>query len=170
MDCWTARRRHRVDSLIRTFESTEAEGFSAEDLGMADLHARREAIKTAKNLEQLVDFDMYFTYSLVRCGSYLSSGRADPRTIDPNWRYVPRNDNLAQIINDAIEGNTLEKLPQQLSPPHHEYVALKEMLRKYREIGAKGGWSPLPVELTLKQGERTRMSRSSGRISPSPEI
>jgi murein L,D-transpeptidase YcbB/YkuD len=143
----------RVESLIRTFESTEAEGFSAEDLGMADLHARREAIKTAKNLEQLVDFDMYFTYSLVRCGSYLSSGRADPRTIDPNWRYVPRNDNLAQIINDAIEGNTLEKLPQQLSPPHHEYVVLKEMLRKYREIGAKGGWSPLPVELTLKQGD-----------------
>jgi L,D-transpeptidase YcbB len=143
----------RVESLIRTFESTEAEGFSAEDLGMADLHARREAIKTAKNLEQLVDFDMYFTYSLVRCGSYLSSGRTDPRTIDPNWRYVPRNDNLAQIINDAIERNTLEQLPQELSPPHHEYVALKEMLRKYREIGAKGGWSPLPVELTLKQGD-----------------
>ena len=143
----------RVESLIRTFESTEAEGFSAEDLGMADLHARREAIKTAKNLEQLVAFDMYYTYSLVRCGSYLSSGRADPRTIDPNWRYVPRNDNLAQIINDAIEGNTLEELPQQLSPPHHEYMVLKEMLRKYREIAAKGGWSPLPVELTLKQGD-----------------
>src|SRR6188474_2548658 len=33
----------RVDSLIRTFESTEAEGFSAEGLGMADLHAKREA-------------------------------------------------------------------------------------------------------------------------------
>src|SRR4029453_7186421 len=29
----------RVESLIRTFESTEAEGFSAEDLGMADLQA-----------------------------------------------------------------------------------------------------------------------------------
>ena len=152
---WIARGQttRRVDSLIRTFESTEAEGFSAEDLGMADLHAKREAIKTSRDLEQLIEFDMYFTYSLVRCGSYLSSGRADPRTIDPNWRYVPRNDNLAQIVNDAIEANTLEKLPEKLSPPHPEYVALKEMLRKYREIGAKGGWSTLPVDLTLKQGE-----------------
>ena len=143
----------RLESLIRTFESTEAEGFSAEDLGMADILAKRETIKTEKHLEQLVDFDMYFTYSLVRCGSYLSSGRADPRTIDPNWRYVPRNDNLVQIINDAIEGNSLEQLPQQLSPPHHEYVALKEMLRKYRDIGAKTGWSPLPVDLTLNLGD-----------------
>ena len=143
----------RVDSLIRTFESTEAEGFSAEDLGMADLHAKREAIKTSKELEHLVDFDIFFTYSLVRCGSYLSSGRADPRTIDPNWRYVPRNDNLAQIINDAIETNTLERLPGKLAPPHAEYVALKEMLRKYREIGAKGGWTALPVDLTLMLGE-----------------
>jgi nitrogen fixation NifU-like protein len=148
----------RIDSLIRTFESTEAEGFSAEDLGMADLHAKREAIKTSKELEHLVEFDIFFTYSLVRCGSYLSSGRADPRTIDPNWRYVPRNDNLAQIINDAIETNTLENLPGKLAPPHAEYVALKEMLRKYREIGAKGGWTALPVDLTLKLGEDNRVA------------
>jgi len=143
----------RMDSLMRTFESTEAEGFSAEDLGMADLHAKWEAIKTSKDVEELIDFDMFFTYSLVRCGSYLSSGRDDPRTIDPNWRYVPRNDNLPQIINDAIEANALEELPAKLSPPHHEYIALKEMLRKYREIATRGGWSTLPVELTLKQGE-----------------
>jgi L,D-transpeptidase YcbB len=152
---WIARGQttRRVDNLFRTFESTEAEGFSAEDLGMADLHAKREAIKTSRDLEELIEFDMYFTYSLVRCGSYLSSGRSDPRTIDPNWRYVPRNDNLAQIVNDAIETNTLESLPGKLAPPHPEYVALKRMLRQYREIGTKGGWTALPVDLTLKLGE-----------------
>jgi murein L,D-transpeptidase YcbB/YkuD len=143
----------RVDSLIRTFESTEAEGFSAEDLGMADLSAKVEAIKTSKELPQVIDFDMYFTYSLVRCASYLSSGRADPRTIDPNWRWVPRNDNLVQIINDAIDTNTLEALPNLLSPPHHEYVTLKAMLGQYRLIGEKGGWTPLPATLALKPGE-----------------
>jgi murein L,D-transpeptidase YcbB/YkuD len=89
----------------------------------------------------------------VRCASYLSSGRADPRTIDPNWRWVPRNDNLVQIINDAIDANTIEALPNLLSPPHHEYVTLKAMLGKYRLIGEKGGWSPLPVTLSLKPGE-----------------
>jgi L,D-transpeptidase YcbB len=142
----------RVDSLVRTFESTEAEGFSAEDLGMADLHARREAIKTVKNPDELIAFDIYFTYALVRCGSYLSSGRADPRTIDPNWRYVPRNDDLARIISQTIEADAIETLPQALAPPHPEYVALKEVLRKYREIEVKGGWTALPVNLKIKQG------------------
>src|SRR2546421_457232 len=66
----------QIDSLIRTFESTEAEGFSAEDLGMAEIHGRRETIKTSKDLAQLIDVETYFTYSLVRCASYLSSGRA----------------------------------------------------------------------------------------------
>ena len=143
----------RVDSLIRTFESTEAEGFSAEDLGMADLHAKREAIKTSKEprASRRIRHVLNLFTGAVRLLPFFGTRRSSH---DRSQLAVCTEERQSGTDHQRCDrNNTLENLPEKLAPPHAEYVALKEMLRKYREIGAKGGWTPLPVDLTLKQGE-----------------
>lgn len=78
------------------------------------------------------NFDLRVTYELVGYASTLAFGRADPTDIDPNWRAARRNRDLKEIVEDAIESNSVAQLSERLEPVHPQYAELKRALQEYR--------------------------------------
>src|ERR1043165_5110497 len=98
------------------------------------------------------DFDLHLTYSFARYVSQLCFGRVRPHDVDPNWQAPKKNCDVQRIVSDAIEHNQFENVSEQVAPPLPEYKALKQALKRYREIAAQGGWKALPAD-AAKQPE-----------------
>lgn len=145
-----------ADAIVKTLESAPAEGLDPRDYDLAGLQALLESLKASPDPEKKGEFDLHLTYSLVRYVSQLCFGRVDPKLINPDWPETGRNCDVDQIVFDALEQNTVENLAEQLSPKIPEYQGLKAVLQHYRDIAAKGGWQPVPVDVSKKRGARGR--------------
>jgi murein L,D-transpeptidase YcbB/YkuD len=67
---------------------------------------------------------------------------------------------------NAIKSGTVRGLLDQLSPHHLAYTALKDALRRYKQIAGQGGWPQIPPGPTLKPGMHdSRISALRRRLS-----
>jgi len=65
---------------------------------------------------------------------------------------VERQDDLAKVLKASLDAGTVGQSLDRLHPQHPQYAALKRLLAQYRQIAARGGWTPLPANLTLRPG------------------
>lgn len=149
-----------TDIILKTLQDAPAEGLHPEDFDVAGLQMIRDSMKNAPDPEKENELDLHLTYSLVRYVSQLCFGRIDPMMIDPTWPETGRNCDVHQIVFDALQHNTIERLAEELSPKIPEYQGLKTTLHRYRDIAAQGGWQPVTAEPSQKQGTR--------RVQPNP--
>ena len=150
-----------ADAIVKTLENAPAEGLDPRDYDLAGLHALLDSLKASPDPEKKQELDLHLTYSLVRYVSQLCFGRIDPKVINPDWPETGRNCDVDQIVFDALEQNTVENLAEQLSPKIPEYQGLKAVLQHYRDIAAKGGWQPVPVDVSKKRGVRGLQENSA---------
>jgi murein L,D-transpeptidase YcbB/YkuD len=132
-----------ADAALQTLENASAEGLHPEDFGMAELRAMQRSLTASASAETHHEFDRRLTYSLVRYVSQLCFGRIDPRAVNPDWPAADKKCDVPQIVSDALEKNTVDKLAEELSPKIPQYQGLRAGLKHYRDIAAKGGWQPL---------------------------
>ncbi|MCH2042014.1 MAG: L,D-transpeptidase family protein [Saccharospirillaceae bacterium] len=64
---------------------------------------------------------------------------------------------IVDLLNQAIANNDLDNLVDNLTPSHPGYLRLRNELNRYREIANSGRWYPLHENLTLQQGDRHRL-------------
>ena len=145
-----------VDDLISAIETIDEDGLDPEDYDSFELlHLRRQIQAEDKNdPNTLVDFDLLLTDSLILLGYHLLFGRVDPEKLDPNWNLTREFDdgNPAEVIDTALDTETVDKLINRLRPQHIAYSNLKYALKRYRIIQSRGGWEPIPAGPTLKKG------------------
>ena len=132
-----------ADAALQTLENASLEGLNPEDFGVTELRAMRNALEASADPEQRNDFDRRLTYALVRYVSQLCFGRVSPRDVNPEWPASEKQCDVPGIVHEALQTNTVESLPDQLSPKIPEYVGLKAQLKRYRDIAAAGGWQAL---------------------------
>jgi L,D-transpeptidase YcbB len=103
----------------------------------------QRSLAASPSPEAQQEFDLRLTYALVRYVSQLCDGRIDPRSVNPDWPAAEKKCDASQLVSDAVEKNTFDKLAEELSPKIPEYQGLRAGLKHYRDIAAKGGWQPL---------------------------
>ena len=105
--------------------------------------------------EQAPDLDVKATATFFRYSLHLSSGRLDPRDLQPLWTLRPQKPDLVEALATAVTQNDLAKVVSQLEPAQPEYQELRKALVRYRAIAAKGGWPSLPANTKLKPGQQS---------------
>jgi murein L,D-transpeptidase YcbB/YkuD len=102
----------------------------------------------------LSDLDLLLTDAFLIYGSHLLSGRVDPETIHSKWLVKSREEDLAGLLQTALEEKGVDRVLSGLLPQYPGYAGLRQALLKYRGIEEEGGWPPVPQGPTLHEDER----------------
>ncbi len=153
-----------AEDLLKAVAEAEQEGLRSADYRPAELHKRLKAIQqqgSAAHPDALAEFDLLFTDTFLTYGSHLLAGRLPPRKVDPEWAIKPRARDLAVVLQEALAKETVSQSLRALRPREKGYVQLREVLRKYREVAAVGGWPTVVAGLAPgAQGPRVRDLRA----------
>lgn len=141
----------QVDVLIDVLRDAGHEGLRPDDYHLAPIEATLTAVRSRqaehKVLDpcQLVDLDLLLTDAFFRYGVHVQTGRIPPPTMAGVEEVNHQEDNLATILETALESNQLVDILRSLPPSHPGYAQLRQALARYRAIEAKGGW-PIVLE------------------------
>lgn len=153
-----------ADDLLKALGEADQEGLRSADYRPAELHKRLKTIQqqgSAAGANSLAQFDLLFTDTFLTYGSHLLAGRLPPRKVDPEWAIKPRSRDLASVLQEALAKETVGSSLRALRPREKGYVQLREVLRKYREIAAAGGWPKVAAGLAPgAQGPKARDLRA----------
>lgn len=153
-----------AEDLLKAVAEADQEGLRSADYRPAELHKRLKAIQqqgSAAHPNALAEFDLLFTDTFLTYGSHLLAGRLPPRKVDPEWAIRPRARDLVVILQEALAKETVSHSLRALRPREKGYVQLREVLRKYREVAATGGWPTVVVGLAPgAQGPKVRDLRA----------
>ena len=147
-----------VEDLLKAVRNADLEGLTPGDYHLgrieATLNQIRQSMQKGLVLSPgiLVDLDLLLTDAFLILGSHLLSGRVNPETIDSEWHAVRRQADLAGVLEKALDSVGIERSLAILLPPQTAYAGMREALKFYRKIAAKGGWSTVPEGPELVQG------------------
>lgn len=131
---------------------------TASDAGLPniDLQAYLEPLNAGGNDQQQAAFEVALTEGVVQYARSLSVGRYVPVMVDSGWYIPPRTFNASEFLQNLVTSPDASQLLNGLEPPSEEYQQLKQVLKRYRELAARGGWPMLPVKTTpLKPGMKS---------------
>jgi murein L,D-transpeptidase YcbB/YkuD len=153
-----------VEDLLKALAEAEQDGLQSADYRPTELRKRLKTIQqegATAGEGSLAEFDLLFTDTFLTYGSHLLAGRLPPRKVDPDWAIKPRSRDLAAVLQEALAKDTVSLSLQGLRPQGKGYVQLREVLRKYREVAAAGGWPTVAGSLAQgAQGQRVRDLRA----------
>lgn len=139
-----------TEDLLKALAGAEQEGLRNVDYRPAELRKRLKVIQqegVAVGEGPLAEFDLLFTDTFLTYGSHLLAGRLSPRKVDPEWAIKPRSRDLAAVLQEALDKNAVVESLRSLRPQGKGYVQLREVLHKYREVAAAGGWPTVAAGL-----------------------
>jgi murein L,D-transpeptidase YcbB/YkuD len=139
---------------------------------LEDLQIRIGATESPEP-EQMADFDLLLSDSLIRLAYHLIFGKVDPEDFNPHWNLALEIDDRDPVvgIEDVLTSGNLAKELDDLRPPHAAYRNLKIALAAYRRIRTDGGWEPVPTGTPLKFGmAEERVSALRRRLSISGDL
>lgn len=149
----------RARELLGMLANAETEGLAPGDYGthaLGDLVEELAASTTPGNSQRFAA-DRELTAAFLRYAVDLSRGRIDPDRVD--W-YVRRSPlAVDHVASDSLLHADLADARSRLAPPSRQYEALRQHLRRFREMAAAGGWEAVPPGVKLEVGSRDTVNR-----------
>src|SRR5262245_49166770 len=135
----------QVDVLVDVLRDAGREGLRPSDYHLASIEAMLTAVRpqqaqhTTLDPCQLVDLDLLLTDAFFRYSTHVQTGRMPPPTVDIAGEVNPQEDDLATVLQTALESSQLADVMRSLRPSHPGYAKLRQALARYRAMEAKGG-------------------------------
>ena len=155
-----AKPRQQMDELIEALRAAEREGLDPAlyNVGMLE-ERRKEASKgflTDKGFDpkEAGALDVWLTYLYMKYASDLADGLSDLAHADPAWKIKPEKFDPLAHLEEALENNRIRDSLAELTPTVAEYKRLRDLLARYREQQAGGGWPKVPA-MKLKPGQKS---------------
>ncbi|MDH3216531.1 MAG: L,D-transpeptidase family protein, partial [Candidatus Krumholzibacteria bacterium] len=166
-----------ADSLVSVIEGARWEGLEPEDYHLTPI--RTLLVRTRANARKkkapdpryLVDLELLLTDAFLLYGSHCLAGRLDPETIHSEWFATRREEDLARVLQSALDKSEIRPALQGLLPPQSGYMALKKGLLRYRKLAEAGGWPTVPEGPKLQLGDRgERVTALTKRLTVTGEL
>lgn len=157
---WTAAAgpQPRARELLALLADADAEGLVAADYDLQTLgDAVEEVAGTAPDDPRRFATDRRLSAALLRYAADLAHGRIDPDRVGWHIRRAPLD--VEHVLGDTLLHADLAAARTRLAPPARPYEALRQHLRRYREIAAAGGWETVPAGVKLEPGTREVATR-----------
>jgi murein L,D-transpeptidase YcbB/YkuD len=152
----------QAGALIKFIREVDKEALNPRDYHLDILeHLQSEIAKAKAKAEKpvsslRVDFDVLMTDAFLLCGSHIVSGRVDPEKIHEDWFARRRYEDLASVLQVALDTNSVGETLSSLIPKHPGYERLKKALLDYRRMAAGEPWPVLPGGETLRKDEPSK--------------
>jgi len=101
----------------------------------------------------LAELEMLLTSAFIDLARDLTRGRVDPSDVTRHNDIEVRELGAAYLLDGAEQAEEMRPYIDKLMPQDPRYHRLVDALKKYREIAANGGWTPIPAGKMLKPGE-----------------
>lgn len=145
----------KVEELFTLLENSWQHGLNTDDY---QLEMLKEAYDAAYDFDQivfaadLVKADFLFTSAYLIYANHLHAGRIDPENVMARWvsYFEPRN--LSEVMQEALNSNSLSSYSDTLLPGHQQYAALQKHLIKYVELEENGGWPDISAPSIMIDG------------------
>jgi murein L,D-transpeptidase YcbB/YkuD len=153
------------------------EGLDPGDYGVRALRQQFAARKlkgpTRPEIEasRIAALDVRFTASFLGYTRALREGRLPASVLDPDWVALRDTLDLDAALTHVTRSPHAARWAADLGRTDRAYKALRDALRRYREIEARGGWPVIPGGAMLRAGmtdERCRALRA--RLAASGEL
>jgi murein L,D-transpeptidase YcbB/YkuD len=166
-----------AQAFLSALAEAPREGLDPTDYGMRALRqqfaARRLKGPPRPEIEasRIAALDVRFTASFLGYARALREGRLPASVLDPDWVALRDTLDLNTALTHVIRSAHAARRVADLGRTDPAYKALRDALRRYREIEARGGWPVIPGGALLRAGmtdERCRALRA--RLAASGEL
>jgi murein L,D-transpeptidase YcbB/YkuD len=172
-------RPERIQELVALIGNAADHGLNPADYNAALIAQLADALSQPAAAPLSAEQDILMTESLHRYGYHRRFGKVKASALDPDINY--RRERFGtqspySTIEGAMESSSLADFIQTMAPSGPVYRTLQQVLHKYRQLAANGGWPAVPPGPTLHPGDRdprvdTIRARLAvtGEFSPAPE-
>lgn len=151
----------RADQLVNALATVHEHGLVGNSYPLEELRAALAPIDKNRRPrpEQLAEADVVLTSIYVALGEDLLIGQIDPEKVAPDWRIRQSTADVDSLLARTLRGDPLDRALELMRPQDEQYTALREELRRYREIAAAGGWKRVPDGPTLRPHDTAAVER-----------
>jgi murein L,D-transpeptidase YcbB/YkuD len=166
-------------AFLTALRNAEKEGLDTDDYPLAALEYQLAELLYQGGgpagilPRQAADLDIDLSLAALAFGRHLALGRITPANTGSSWYGPTRSGAWQARLDRMLTAVTAERLTAAAAPAQPAYTALRAALKRYRQIAAGGGWSPVPSENTLELGVQSeavihlrRRLEKSGDILP----
>lgn len=144
----------RTTSLTQALVNAEGEGMRMDAYPIGALATAIVAVKADKpTAQQFADADVLLTASFVALGEDMLTGQVKPKSVTKSWHIDAHAENIDSALVRNLRVEALDKSLATMRPADEDYAALRQQLRNYRQILAKGGWPTIPAAKPVKPGQ-----------------
>jgi len=142
--------------LIETLCHAEREGLRAADYNLGGLSAELTRLHDEKKLDPqtIAALDLRLTQRFLDYGADLLAGRLDPHAVDNGWYIRARRSAIDSLLRASLRAESFDDMIEPLRPRQREYREMVEVLERYREVQANGGWPSVPSDKKLIRGSK----------------
>ncbi len=160
----------RMDQLIAHVSKAEQDGLFAHDYPVNYLQSLKDSLKAGDTFTEAYT-ELAFSAFFLRYASDLKIGRFVPRKIDPELFVSRKKIDFAPVLAKLADYGSVKDFFRIWEPQNSQYRTLRNALRRFQRIAAKGGWAPVAPGEVLKPGMRDpRVAQVRARIQASGDI
>ncbi|NIQ97874.1 MAG: L,D-transpeptidase family protein [Desulfuromonadales bacterium] len=140
--------RAEADQLIAELGRVEEQGLNLFAYHLPQILQRRSADAGYR----LAELDLLLSDAYLRYCRDVRGGQSDPRKVDPDWHVISERLDHLDVLQQALSSGTFQELLGDLTPREPMYRQLRQALKRYRDIAARGGWPTVSPGIILKPG------------------
>ena len=145
----------KVEELIGLVLDSYDDGLMPVDYHLTPLYRLWPEVKSRPTPENIADLDVLATDAFMLLLYHMYFGKVDPQSLETTWNFGTREISgrqAVEFVRKSIETGQLREAVNAVRPGHWMYEHGRDILRRYRQILADGGWPAVPAGETLKPG------------------
>lgn len=128
----------RIDAVVEFLRHADRDGLDPQAYRITLIEARRGSTDPLKRAE----LDMLLSEAVMRYGVHVRTGARRPRVPIPDIEPMVVDPDPVPIALDLASAPPIEVVSrmQRLAPQTADYATMRDLLARYREVAAHGGW------------------------------
>jgi len=157
-----------AQDVRETLNNAGAEGLSARDYAADSIQPPSDP-----DPDKRARYDLLLTNSLLRYAHYVRQGRVAPDQVYNDVDYKVKVSDESAELDNALRDGHVDEFLKSLPPQQDGYRALRDLLGRYRQIAANGGWPKLQADqIAFRRGDplyaqlKQRLAAEDSSITP----
>ncbi|MDD8026518.1 MAG: L,D-transpeptidase family protein [Acidobacteriota bacterium] len=166
-----------VDEMIQVLAGIWTDGLDAGIYHLEPIRSALEAVQSERRgaasdtALRLADLDLLLSDAFIQLAVHLAAGSVEPAMIESEWFIQVVRPDAAAILRQALNMSAVAGALDALRPARPEYASLREALRDYRDIVARGGWPAVPAGPPIRPGDvGSRVQALRERLAASDDL